>query len=180
MVRAAVAALALVLTTAACARPVLPPQASESRPSPVVAAADVAPRVPRTCGPYEIAADFGQHGVVRMPREVWVRALAPVLVAACACARSVVRLAVIVTPNLGEIRARAPEDAETDRCLAAQLGPIATFASFDMGEGSDCISCGPQHVAKRTGVPLPAWLAPPAVRPWPRGPSFVIRFEYAP
>jgi hypothetical protein len=83
-------------------------------------------------------------------------------------------------PNLGEIRASAPDDPATDRCLAGRLGPVALFVPFDMGENSDCIDCGPRQVKKPTGAPLPAWLAPPAVRPRPLGPSFAMRFGFSP
>jgi hypothetical protein len=130
-----------------------------------------------TCAERSLPADLGQHGVVRMPSAVWERALSPVLAALCGCARSSVRVVVTVTPNLGEVTARAPQDAATDACLVTTLGH-ARFEAFDMGEGSDCIDCGPRPIERPKGAVIPAWLTPAPLPRRPRGPSFTRPMDY--
>jgi hypothetical protein len=162
----------LLASVTACARPPsLPPTPPQERA--IVAAL---PTPPSTCAERPLPVDFGQRGVVQMPLAVWERALSPVRVALCGCARSRVRVVVTVTPNLGEVRARAPEDPATDACLVTKLGD-GRFEAFDMGEGSDCIHCGPHSVERPEGAAIPAWLKAVPAKQGPRGPSFVMPIE---
>jgi hypothetical protein len=85
---------------------------------------------------------------------------------------------VTVKPNLGEVVASMPDDRSANACLAARLRS-ARFEPFDMGEGSDCIDCGPHALDRPNGAPSPAWIAPRA-RPTPRGPSFTTVIDYMP
>src|SRR5262245_44742129 len=95
--------LLLCASVAGCVAPApvvvpLPPAASHDPAAPQPAAPESAaaapppappprPATPRKCEPTpKLAASFADHGIIRLPLEVWQRALDPVLVATCQCA----------------------------------------------------------------------------------------------
>jgi hypothetical protein len=83
-----------------------------------------------------------------MPREVYERAFASVIPALCACTEpgGDARVDLRIVPGRGEVRATAPEDAHLDACLGARLG-TGHFEPIDVAVASDCVDCGPRHVA---------------------------------
>jgi hypothetical protein len=179
--------LVVLAATAACSASSVPPivhaPAAES-PVPAgpqhgvtTAAPPAAP--PRTCEPYTLPADFSPHGVVSMPREVWQRALDPVVAVLCQCVTKRTRVVMAIQPNLGEIRAETPDEPIATACLEKRLAP-GRFEPFE-APASDCIDCGPRHLPKPTGAPPPpAAVLAPTPAPRPTGPTFTYVIIYDP
>lgn len=76
--------------------------------------------------PLRLPDDVAEHATApSVPRPVFDRALAPVLLAVCACVHpgDEVSLVARMLPNEGEVRVAAPDDAIVDRCLRSRLDP---------------------------------------------------------
>jgi hypothetical protein len=185
--------LAFALTLGCAGAPAPAPSAvpASARDAPAAIAAP-APEIAGDCPltlPDQVAA---RASIDRAPRELYERAIPPVLRALCACTRSGDRVDVraSIAPKSGEVRASAPDQPTVNACLARQLNP-GVFEPFDL-DARACADCGPHHLAaparpERIAAFQAANGGPPAATParasspapGPNGAPLVVPFSYA-
>jgi hypothetical protein len=118
---------------------------------------DAAPPAPLEACAIQVdpGAESGDHPAPRLARELYVRSLAPVVEALCACAQAddEARIDVRIIPAEGEVRASAPDDARIDGCLSERLRP-GRFVRFDPPAGVEGAVTAPAHMAASRPDPV--------------------------
>jgi hypothetical protein len=141
--------LATSAFTSGCAGAPVAPPAIENAPPRAEARA-----FPQSC-PLRLPDDVAEHATApNVPRPVFERALAPVLLAVCACVHPGDEVSVVarMLPNEGEVHAAAPDDATVDRCLRSRLDP-GRFEPIAFEEGTETTASSPGRAPSRVAAP---------------------------
>jgi hypothetical protein len=139
--------------------------------------------------PLSVPEDVSAHAsILKIPQDLFDRALTPVVSAVCKCAAhgQNVALAVRILPEAGEVRATTADDPRVDACLHKLLDP-GRFDRFEVAAGSgDAERPVPQQAldpnrpgrlaAFHQGPPPPPKPAPPQAQPQPKVIALALTF----